>query len=48
VIAGPAAAAIGVSTTLWIATGGVLLMAALAVVTPSVRNLEALPSLPAR
>jgi predicted MFS family arabinose efflux permease len=48
VIAGPAAAAIGISTTLWIATGGVLLMAALAVATPSVRNLEALPSLPVR
>lgn len=48
VIAGPAAAAIGVSTTLWIATGGVLLMAGLAVVTPSVRNLAALPSLPVR
>ncbi len=40
VIAGPAAAAIGISTTLWVATAGVLLMAALAVATPSVRQLE--------
>jgi predicted MFS family arabinose efflux permease len=40
IIAGPAAAAIGVSTTLWIATGGMLAMAALAVAVPSVRTLE--------
>jgi predicted MFS family arabinose efflux permease len=43
VLAGPAAAAVGISTTLWIAAAGVLLMAALAVATPSVRRLEALP-----
>jgi predicted MFS family arabinose efflux permease len=40
IIAGPAAAAIGVSTTLWIATGGTLAMAAFAVAVPSVRRLE--------
>jgi hypothetical protein len=43
VLAGPAAAGVGISTTLWIAAAGVLLMAALAVATPSVRRLEALP-----
>jgi hypothetical protein len=43
VVAGPAAAAIGISTTLWIASAGVLAMAALAVGTPSVRQLEAEP-----
>jgi hypothetical protein len=41
VIAGPAALAFGVSTTLWIATVGILAMALLAVATPSVRHLEA-------
>jgi hypothetical protein len=40
VVAGPAAAAIGTSTTMWIAATSVLLMAALAVGTPSVRRLE--------
>ena len=39
-LAGPAAAALGTSTTLWIAAGGSLAMAALAVATPSVRRLE--------
>jgi predicted MFS family arabinose efflux permease len=41
VIAGPAAVAIGVSTTLWISAAGILAMALLAVATPSVRRLEA-------
>jgi hypothetical protein len=41
VIAGPTAAAIGTSTTLWIAAAGTLAMAVLAVATPSVRRLEA-------
>jgi hypothetical protein len=41
VIAGPAAAAFGAGTTLWIASGGILAMALLAVGTPSVRHLEA-------
>jgi predicted MFS family arabinose efflux permease len=41
VIAGPAAAAIGTSTTLWVAAAGSLAMTALAVATPSVRHLEA-------
>ncbi len=41
VIAGPAAVAIGMSTTLWIASAGILAMALLAVATPSVRRLEA-------
>ena len=41
VVAGPVAAAIGISATLWIATGGMLATAALAVATPSVRRLEA-------
>ncbi len=40
VIAGPAAAAIGASTTLWIAAGGALTMAALAIAPSSVRQLE--------
>jgi predicted MFS family arabinose efflux permease len=44
VIAGPAAAAIGVSTTLWIAAAGVLGMATLAIATPSVRRLEMFPA----
>jgi MFS family permease len=44
VIAGPAAAAIGISTTLWIAAAGSLVIAALAVATPSVRRLEARPA----
>ncbi len=39
-LAGPAAAALGTSTTLWIAAGGSLGVAALAVATPSVRQLE--------
>jgi MFS family permease len=46
VIAGPLAAGIGVSATLWIAAGGSLLIALLTVATPSVRQLEA-PSLEA-
>ena len=46
VVAGPAAAAIGTSTTLWIAAAGTLGVAALAVATPSVRRLEALPAGP--
>jgi len=41
VIAGPAAVAFGAGTTLWIASGGILAMALLAVATPSVRRLEA-------
>jgi hypothetical protein len=41
VIAGPAAAAIGTSTTLWVAAAGSLAMTALALATPSVRHLEA-------
>jgi MFS family permease len=40
-VAGPAAAAIGISTTLWIAAAGSLAIAALSVATPSVRRLEA-------
>jgi hypothetical protein len=39
-IAGPVAASIGTSTTLWIACGAELAVAALAVATPSVRRLE--------
>ena len=46
VIAGPMAATIGVSTTLWIAAAGSLTVAALSVATPSVRRLEALPATP--
>jgi predicted MFS family arabinose efflux permease len=41
VVAGPAAAAFGAGTTLWIASGGIIAMALLAVGTPSVRHLEA-------
>ena len=41
VVAGPAAVAFGVSTTLWIAAAGMLAMALLAIATPSVRRLEA-------
>jgi uncharacterized membrane protein len=41
IVAGPAAAAIGISTTLWIAAAGSLAIAALSVATPSVRRLEA-------
>jgi uncharacterized membrane protein YdcZ (DUF606 family) len=41
VVAGPAAAAIGASTTLWIAAVGKLVMAVVCVATPSVRRLEA-------
>jgi len=41
VIAGPAAVAVGASTTLWISAAGLLAMAFLAVATPSVRHLEA-------
>lgn len=40
VIAGPAAAAIGTSATLWCAAGAALVMALLVVATPSVRRLE--------
>ncbi len=40
VLAGPAAAALGTTTTLWIATAGVLGTTALGVATPSVRRLE--------
>jgi predicted MFS family arabinose efflux permease len=39
-VAGPVAASIGTSTTLWIACGAELAVAALAVATPSVRRLE--------
>jgi MFS family permease len=41
VVAGPAAVAFGVSTTLWIATAGILAIALLTIATPSVRHLEA-------
>ena len=41
VVAGPAADAVGVSTTLWMSTAVILAMALLAVATPSVRHLEA-------
>ncbi len=41
VLAGPAAAAIGAATTLWIAAGGVAAMTGIALATPSVRQLEA-------
>jgi pimeloyl-ACP methyl ester carboxylesterase len=41
VLAGPAAAAIGISTTLWVATAVTLAMAVLVIATPSVRQLEA-------
>jgi MFS family permease len=41
VIAGPAAAGLGVSTTLWVAAAGIVAMALLAVATPSVRHLQA-------
>jgi MFS family permease len=44
IVAGPAAAAIGISTTLWIAAAGSLAIAALSVATPSVRRLEARPA----
>jgi hypothetical protein len=44
VVAGPAAAAIGTSKTLWVASAGALVMALLTVGTPSVRRLEALPA----
>jgi uncharacterized membrane protein len=44
IVAGPAAAAIGISTTLWIAAAGSLVIAALSVATPSVRRLEARPA----
>ena len=40
VIAGPAAAAFGTTTTLWIVAAGILGTAVLAVATPSVRQLE--------
>ena len=39
-LAGPAAAVLGTSTTLWIASAGFLGVAALAIATPSVRRLE--------
>ncbi len=42
IVAGPAAALVGESTTLWIAAAGALAMAALAFATPSVRRLERL------
>jgi MFS family permease len=41
VLAGPAAAAIGISRTLWVATAVTLAMAVLVIATPSVRQLEA-------
>jgi hypothetical protein len=41
VVAGPAAAAVGTSTTLWIAAGVTLVTAAGLLATPSVRRLEA-------
>jgi MFS family permease len=41
VIAGPAAVAVGASTTLWISAASILAMAFLAIATPSVRHLEA-------
>jgi MFS family permease len=41
VLAGPAAAAIGISTTLWVATAVTIAMAVLVIATPSVRHLEA-------
>jgi hypothetical protein len=41
VVAGPAAAAFGVSTTLWVTAIGIVAMALLVVATPSVRRLEA-------
>jgi MFS family permease len=41
VLAGPAAAAIGISTTLWVATAVTLATAVLVIATPSVRRLEA-------
>jgi MFS family permease len=41
VVAGPAAVAFGVSTTLWIASAGILAIALLTVATPSVRHVEA-------
>jgi hypothetical protein len=44
VIAGPTAAALGISTTLWIAAAGSLAVAAISVATPSVRRLEARPA----
>ncbi len=40
IVAGPLAASIGISMTLWIATAGTLGMAAFAVAVPSVRRLE--------
>ncbi len=42
IVAGPAAALVGESTTLWIAAASALTMAALAFATPSVRRLERL------
>ncbi len=41
IVAGPAAAAFGTSTTLWIATAGTVAAAALATATPSVRHIVA-------
>jgi hypothetical protein len=41
VVAGPAAAAFGVSATLWVTAIGIVAMALLVVATPSVRRLEA-------
>jgi predicted MFS family arabinose efflux permease len=43
VVAGPAAAAIGTSPTLWIGAGTIFVMTAAVLATPSVRRLEALP-----
>jgi predicted MFS family arabinose efflux permease len=40
-LAGPAAAAFGTATALWIAAGGSLVISAFCVATPSVRNLRA-------
>jgi hypothetical protein len=40
-IAGPAAAALGTGTTLWVAAAGSLAISAICVATPSVRGLAA-------
>jgi TRAP-type uncharacterized transport system fused permease subunit len=44
VIAGPAAAAIGASTTLWVATGSFLAVTAAVLAIPSVRHLGPTPT----
>ena len=43
-IAGPAAAVLGASETLYLAAGGTVLMVVVAVATPSVRQLQNTPS----